>query len=258
VEAVELEDTTRSFSIGGRHLTAIEGITFRVPERQVAGVVGPSGSGKSTLLRVISGLLPPDRGAVRVLGSPVSGPDSRVGLVFQEPRLLPWRTALENVQFPLELAGWSRGRREARARELLSLVGLDSFVDALPDQLSGGMAQRVGVARALALDPALLLLDEPFGALDALTRDRLDQELLRLWELTNSTIVIVTHSIPEAVYLSDRVLVLSPQPGRVIADVPVDLPRPRSPGSLGAAGATPAALAIRQALEESAGVELAA
>jgi len=252
LDAVEISNVTRSFIVAKRPLVALEGISFAVTPGSIVAVVGPNGSGKSTLLRVVSGLLPPESGEVRIDGSPVTGPDPRVGLVFQQPRLLPWRTVIDNVAFPLELAGQPRGRREARARELLQRVGLSGFEHAHPGELSGGMAQRVGIARALALDPQVLLLDEPFGALDSLTRDRLNQELLRLWELTGSTIVLVTHSIPEAVFLADRVLVLSPQPGRLVADVAVDLPRPRAALDVDGAAFSRAAAAVRSALAEGA------
>ena len=197
-------------------------------EREVVAIVGPNGCGKSTLLRVISGLLPPDRGMVLAYDSTVAGVDSRVGLVFQEPRLLPWRDVLANVAFPLELSGMPATEREARARAALDLTGLDAFAEAYPDQLSGGMAQRAALARALAPEPDVLLLDEPFSALDAMTRERLDSELLALWSQTGTTIVLVTHSISEAVFLSDRVLVMSSRPGRIVAEVAVDAPRPRS------------------------------
>jgi NitT/TauT family transport system ATP-binding protein len=246
---IALRGASRSFAIDGRVLDVLAGITFTIPTGQVAAIVGPSGSGKSTLLRVISGLLPPDTGSVTLAGTSVTGPDERVGMVFQEPRLLPWRSAIDNVAYPLELRGETRPARLARARELLALVGLTGFEAARPAQLSGGMAQRVALARALALDPPVLLLDEPFGALDALTRDRLDAELLHLWERTGTTIVVVTHSIPEAVFLADRVLVLSARPGRVVADVPVPLPRPRRWEDLDEAVAAPAAIAVRRALE---------
>jgi NitT/TauT family transport system ATP-binding protein len=248
LDAIEVRDVTRRFTIAKTPLVALERVSFRVPERQVVAVVGPNGSGKSTLLRLISGLLSPDEGSVLIQGTPVEGPDPRVGLAFQEPRLLPWRTVLENVAFPLELAGWERGRREPRARELLERVGVVGFERAHPAQLSGGMSQRVGIARALALDPPVLLLDEPFSALDSLTRDRLNLELLRLWEGTGSTVVLVTHSIPEAVFLADRVLVLSPRPGRIVADVPVELPRPREANAVDTAMFSDAAIRIRGAL----------
>lgn len=243
-----MRDVTRGFTIAKTPLVVLERLSFRVPQGQVVAVVGPNGSGKSTLLRLISGLLTPDEGSVLIQGTPVTGPDPRVGLAFQEPRLLPWRRVLDNVAFPLELAGWERGRREARAKELLDRVGVISFDRAYPAQLSGGMSQRVGIARALALEPPVLLLDEPFSALDSLTRDRLNLELLRLWEATGSTVVLVTHSIPEAIFLADRVLVLSRRPGRLIADVAVDLPRPRDPTAVDTAAFSEAAVWIREAL----------
>jgi NitT/TauT family transport system ATP-binding protein len=220
-----------------------------VPVGSIAAVVGPNGSGKSTLLRLISGLLAPDEGQVLVDGSVVTGPDARVGLAFQEPRLLPWRTLLDNVCLPLELAGVPLPQRRERGHELLAQVRLNGFDDAYPAQLSGGMGQRAGIARALALEPRVLLLDEPFSALDALTRERLNLELLGLWERTRPTILLVTHSIAEAVFLADRVLVLSARPGRVVADVPIDLPRPRSHATLDAAAFSDAAKAIRAALQ---------
>ncbi len=223
-----------------------------MPAGDVVAIVGPSGSGKSTLLRLVAGLLTPDAGTIEVGRATVSAPDPRIGLVFQEPRLMPWRTALDNVCYPLELAGRTRPEREARARELMALMGLHGFETALPAQLSGGMAQRVALARALTLEPRVLLLDEPFGALDALTRDRLDAELLGIWERLGATILVVTHSIPEAVFLADRVVVLSERPGRIIADVPVDLPRPRAWAAIDEAASTRAAHAVRAALEASA------
>jgi NitT/TauT family transport system ATP-binding protein len=202
-----------------------------VAEREIVAIVGPNGCGKSTLLRLASGLLPPDDGVVRAFGAGLTGVDPRIGLIFQEPRLLPWRDALANVAFPLELAGIDRATREARASEALTLVGLDGFAGLMPDQLSGGMAQRAALARALATKPVVLLLDEPFSAVDALTRERLDAELLTLWGQTGTTIVLVTHSVSEAVLLADRVLVMSPRPGRIVGEVSVR--------STGADAATP-------------------
>lgn len=228
LDAIELHGITRSFDIAGSRLPVLEELDLRVAEREIVAIVGPNGCGKSTLLRVVSGLLPPDRGSVLAFDSTVAGPEPRIGLVFQEPRLLPWRDVLGNVAFPLELAGVRRREREAKAREALRLTGLETFAGAFPDQLSGGMAQRAALARALAPEPDVLLLDEPFSALDAMTRERLDDELLGLWRETGTTIVLVTHSISEAVFLSDRVVVMSQRPGRIVAEVPVDVPRPRS------------------------------
>ena len=228
MDAIELHGITRSFDIGGSPLLVLDELELCVAEREIVAIVGPNGCGKSTLLRVISGLLPPDHGSVLAFDSTVAGPEPRIGLVFQEPRLLPWRDVLGNVAFPLELAGVGRGEREARAHEVLRLTGLEGFAGAFPDQLSGGMARRAALARALAPEPDVLLLDEPFSALDAMTRERLDDELLTLWGQTGTTIVLVTHSISEAVFLSDRVLVMSQRPGRIIDDVPVEAPRPRS------------------------------
>ena len=178
LDAIELQGISRSFDIAGAPLHVLDALDLRVAEREIVAIVGPNGCGKSTLLRVISGLLPPDHGQVLAFDSTVAGPEPRIGLVFQEPRLLPWRDVLDNVAFPLELAGVPRGEREERARDALRLTGLESFAEAYPDQLSGGMAQRAALARALAPEPDVLLLDEPFSALDAMTRERLDDELL--------------------------------------------------------------------------------
>lgn len=233
--AIRLAGLRFSFLIDGRTVPVLDGIDLDVGRHSVVALVGPNGCGKSTLLRVIAGLLPAAGGSVEVEGRPVSGPDPRVGLVFQEPRLLPWRTALANVAFPLEVAGQERAAREARALDLMARVGLRDWAAARPAELSGGMRQRLAIARALALEPSVLLLDEPFSALDALTRERFNVELLRLWERIGTTIVLVTHSIPEAVFLADRVIVLSPRPAVVAADVPVDLPRPRRLADIDAA-----------------------
>jgi NitT/TauT family transport system ATP-binding protein len=247
--AIRLDGLRFAFRVGGRRTEVIEGLDLEIAPRSIVALVGPNGCGKSTLLRVIAGLLPARAGTVEVEGRPVTGPDSRVGLVFQEPRLLPWRSAFANVAFPLEVAGRDRDARERRVTDLLGLVGLRDWSRARPAELSGGMRQRVAIARALALEPAVLLMDEPFSALDSLTRERFNVELLRLWDRIGATIVVVTHSIAEAVFLADRVVVLSPRPARLVADVVVELPRPRRPGDLDAATVTRTAAEIRTHLE---------
>jgi NitT/TauT family transport system ATP-binding protein len=215
-------------------------------------VVGPNGCGKSTLLRLIGGLLTPDEGTVHLGGRPVTGPDPRVGFVFQEPRLLPWASISDNVGFPLRIADRQGPARDARVTDLLDLVDLAGFAQARPHQLSGGMRQRAAIARALALEPAVLLLDEPFSSLDALTRERFGLELLRIWERTATTIVLVTHSIPEAVFLADRILMLSPRPGHVVADIRVTLPRPRAPEQVDSPAGNAVALEVRRWLADAA------
>jgi NitT/TauT family transport system ATP-binding protein len=243
---LELRDVAVTFAAAGteRH-EALGGIDLVIERGQVVALIGPNGSGKSTLLRVVAGLLVPDRGAVSIDGQAVTGPSPRVGLVFQEPRLLPWRTTAETVAYPLELAGVARPERDARVARLLDTVGLDGAAAVIPSRLSGGMRQRAALARTLATEPAVLLLDEPFSALDELTRERLNLELLEIAAREGSTVVIVTHSVQEAIFLADRVVVLSERPGRVVADIPVDLPRPRSLGDLDAAVVSAAAREIR-------------
>jgi NitT/TauT family transport system ATP-binding protein len=215
------------FPNGNGGLQALEELSFAVHGEEFVCVLGPSGSGKSTLLRILAGLLPPTRGEVCYQGAPISGPRREVGFVFQRANLMPWRTVLGNITLPLELSNLPPTQALESARELVELVGLDGFEDVLPRDLSGGMAQRVAIARALVHDPDTLLLDEPFGALDALTRERMGVELLRIWQARRKTVVMVTHSISEALFLADRVLVLTPRPGRLRLDLQVDLPRPR-------------------------------
>jgi NitT/TauT family transport system ATP-binding protein len=237
---------------GGRNRTlALDRMDLEVERGEVVALIGPNGCGKSTFLRVVAGLLAPERGSVTLDNRRIAGPDPRIGLVFQEPRLLPWRSVADNVTYPLELAGWSRERRNERLRELLDLVGLTASAEVRPVHLSGGMRQRAAIARALALSPELLLLDEPFSALDALTRERFNLELLDLWEKTRTTIVVVTHSIPEAILLADRVVVMTPGPGRVAGIVPIDAPRPRSLALLDGAIVSGAATEIRSHLEHA-------
>jgi NitT/TauT family transport system ATP-binding protein len=236
---------------GPRTVHVLDRIDVEIRPREVVALIGPNGCGKSTLLRVLAGLLAPDSGTVSLDGSRVTGPDPRVGLVFQEPRLLAWRSAEANVRFPMEIAGWPGQRQAARAYDLLGLVGLRELAHARPSTLSGGTRQRVAIARALALDPSVLLLDEPFSALDALTRERFNAELLRLWEKTGNTIALVTHSIPEAVFLADRVLVMSPRPGRIVAEVAVGLPRPRRVADLDSAFVMSLAAEVRRHLVDT-------
>jgi NitT/TauT family transport system ATP-binding protein len=226
----------------------LDAVDFDVPERSVVALIGPNGCGKSTLLRLVGGLLSADAGAVELDGTPVTGPDPRVGFVFQEPRLLPWRDAASNIAYPMEIAGWSRTRIDEQVRDLLGLVGLREFASSRPHELSGGMRQRVSIARALALGPSVLLLDEPFSALDALTRERFNQELVELWERTETTILLVTHAIGEAVYLADRVVVLSPRPGRVVADIEVDVDRAHRDAGIDTLGMGRVAASIRSHL----------
>jgi NitT/TauT family transport system ATP-binding protein len=205
-------------------------INMGIATNRVTALIGPSGCGKSTLLRIIGDLIQPTTGKIVVNGKPAHQArlDRDYGIVFQDAVLYDWRTVAKNIALPLEMFGWSRQRRTKRVQEMLKLVELSGFEDHYPWQLSGGMQQRVSIARALSFSPALLLMDEPFGALDEMTRERLNMELLRIWQETGSTIVFVTHSITEAVFLSTRVVVMSPRPGRIAGLVPVDLPYPRT------------------------------
>ena len=225
---VELRNVSYTYP-GARPVTALEDISFDARDHEFVSLIGPSGCGKSTLLRLIADLLPATSGTVNISGRPARMARERrdIGFVFQDPALMPWRNSLKNVRLPLEVLKRSSSKDMQRERDLLSLVGLADFEDKRPDQLSGGMKQRVSIARALTYDPQLLLMDEPFGALDQITRDDMNNELLRIWEQTRSTIIFVTHSIPEAIFLSDRVVVLSPRPGRIADVVNVPLPRPR-------------------------------
>jgi NitT/TauT family transport system ATP-binding protein len=255
--AIDLADLHFAFPArDGTTLPVIDGIDLSIPGGGIVALIGPNGSGKSTLLRVLAGLLQPTAGTVRIDGADISGPDARIGLVFQEPRLLPWRSSADNITYPLELAGVPATARAERLVTLVQLMGLEpAAVTARPSELSGGTRQRVALARALALEPRVLLLDEPFSALDALTRERFDLELLRLWDRSGATIVLVTHSIPEAILTADRVIVLSARPARVVADIGVDLPRPRTIADLDEAVVSRTARGIRAALGDELAVE---
>jgi len=224
---VEINGVSKSFRTG---VTALEGINLGIRAGEFVSLIGPSGCGKSTLLRIIGDLIQPSSGSVVINGKSAHQArlDHDYGIVFQDAVLYDWRTVARNVGLPLEMLGWERSRRKARVAEMLELVELTGFESSRPWQLSGGMQQRVSIARALSFDPALLLMDEPFGALDEMTRERLNMELLRIWEKAGSTVVFVTHSIPEAVFLSTRVVVMSARPGRVAGIVDVDLKQPRT------------------------------
>ncbi len=225
---VSLGGVTKQFGKGG--VVALEDISLDVRPRDFVSLIGPSGCGKSTLLRIIGDLIQPTSGDVVINGKTARQArlDRDYGIVFQDAVLYDWRTVARNVELPLEMSGWDRRRRRERVQEMLELVGLHGFEKHHPWQLSGGMQQRVSIARALSFSPDLLLMDEPFGALDEMTRERLNGELLRIWEETEATIVFVTHSIAEAVFLSTHVVVMSPRPGRIAGVVEVDLPRERT------------------------------
>jgi NitT/TauT family transport system ATP-binding protein len=226
MSVVELKDVSKQFKGG---TVALQGIDLDIEQGEFISLIGPSGCGKSTLLRVIGDLVEPSSGTVTVNGKRArqARQDHDYGIVFQDAVLYDWRTVSKNVALPLELAGWDREKRRKRVDEMLDLVELRGFEDHHPWQLSGGMQQRVSIARALSFDPALLLMDEPFGALDEMTRERLNAELLRIWQASGSTVIFVTHSIAEAVFLSTRVVVMSARPGRVSKIIPIDLPQPR-------------------------------
>jgi len=225
---VEIRNVTKTFAHG--NVTALQDIELDFHPREFVALIGPSGCGKSTLLRVIGDLVQPTSGTVTVNGKSArqARNDRDYGIVFQDSVLFEWRTVAKNIALPLEMLRWDKARRRDRVAEMMELVELKGFGDHYPWQLSGGMQQRASIARAFAFEPALLLMDEPFGALDEMTRERLNLELLSIWERLQSTVVFVTHSISEAVFLSTRVVVMSPRPGRIAGVVPIDLPSPRS------------------------------
>ncbi len=212
----------------GAPIHALQDAAFEIVEGQFVTVVGPSGCGKTTVLKILAGILSPTSGEVTLSGRPIRGPSREVGVVFQAPVLLPWRNVLSNVLVPIEIQKRDRAVYGQHAMQYLDLVGLAGFENKYPKELSGGMQQRVGIARALVHDPALLLMDEPFGALDAMTREHMNLELLRIWHESRKTVLLVTHSIPEAIFLADRVIVMTPRPGRISEILDIDLPRPRT------------------------------
>lgn len=231
---IRLLDVSKNYDATGQSVPALAATSLEVRQGEMLVLIGPSGCGKTTLLRMIGGLIPPSQGRIEVAGHPLwtrSGRNQdavrKLGIVFQDPNLFPWLTIEDNVALPLEIQGVPRAARIARARELLALVGITGFENRRPRELSGGMRQRAAIARALAGNPEILLLDEPFGALDAMTREQMNIELQRIWMETRQTVVLVTHSIHEAVFLADRIVLLSPRPGRIDRVIEVRSPRPR-------------------------------
>jgi NitT/TauT family transport system ATP-binding protein/sulfonate transport system ATP-binding protein len=238
---VTIRDLYKSFTLNGRRLDVLRGIDLEIRGGEAIAIVGPSGCGKTTLLRVLAGLEEPDRGDVLIDGAPVHGISNQRAVIFQEPRLLPWLTVTQNVSFGLEVRGTPALQATDRARHYIRLVGLTGFEDAYPRQLSGGMAQRVGIARALTVQPEILLLDEPLGALDAMTKITMQEELARIWREEGVTMILVTHDLEEAIFLADRVLVMSKDNSNPTRLIELNLPRPRD-------RSTPAFVALRRRL----------
>jgi NitT/TauT family transport system ATP-binding protein len=225
--AISVHALCKRFRVADGAITALENVTLDVRPGEFVAIVGPSGCGKSTLLKILTGLLAPSTGEIRIGGEAIEGPRRDIGTVFQSPLLFAWRTVLENVMLPADVQKLDRAQYTERARSLLELVGLSDFTQRYPNELSGGMQQRVSIARALLHDPSILLMDEPFGALDAMTRERMNLELQRIWLEQNKSILFITHSIPEAVFLANRVVVMTPRPGRVAEIMEIALPSGR-------------------------------
>jgi NitT/TauT family transport system ATP-binding protein len=247
--AIEVDGVAQRFVTRGGAVQALDHVDFAIAASEFVSVVGPSGCGKSTLMRVTAGLVRPTSGAVRIAGLPVDRPHPNVGMVFQHATLLPWRNVVGNIALQLEMRGLSLAGHAARLGDLIALTGLSGFENALPHELSGGMQQRVSLCRALIHDPAILLMDEPFGALDAMTRETMNLELQRVWLESRKTALFITHSISEAVFLSDRVIVMTPRPGRIARIVPIDLPRPRRFDMIGWPAFVDAMAEVRRSLD---------
>ncbi len=231
--ALELRGASLTYTTRRGEIQALGSVDLRVADGEFVALLGPSGCGKSTILKLAAGLMPPSSGQVLLAAEAVNGPGRHAGVVFQKPNLLPWKSVLNNVLLPARTLGLPKGAARQRALELLALVGLAPFANDYPFELSGGMQQRVGIARMLLHDPQLLLMDEPFAALDALSRETLMLELQRIWEQQRKSVLFITHSIQEAVFLADRVLVMSPRPGRIVEELAISLPRPRTLETLG-------------------------
>lgn len=227
-DQVVVTDLSKSFTRRGKTVQALSGINLTIKEGEFVSLVGASGCGKSTFLRIVDGLSPASSGQVQVNGNPIKGPGVDRAFVFQQDRMLPWRTILDNIAFGLELQGKTKKQARESCRYLLAIVGLSNFADSFPSELSGGMRQRANLARAYAMDPRILLMDEPYAALDGQTREMMQSWLLKTWDASRKTVLFVTHQIDEAVYLSDRIVVFTARPGRVKAEIKIDLPRPRT------------------------------
>jgi NitT/TauT family transport system ATP-binding protein len=246
---IEVRNLDQRFkTTSGNTVVALDNVNVSIGNTEFLAVLGPSGCGKSTLMQIMAGLLKPTSGDVLVKGKNVKGPNRDIGVVFQRPALFPWRLVLDNVLLSAEVLGLEKTQAKVRAQELLELVGLGDAGKLYPYELSGGMQQRVSIARALMHDPEILFMDEPYGALDALTRETMGLELLRIWEMKRKTVVFITHSVNEALFLADRVLVMSPRPGRVAEDFKVDLPRPRDLDVMSTPGFAEAAQHLRHLL----------
>jgi len=249
---IRVDGLSKTFGGGSEGVLALKQIDFGIRQGSFVTIVGPSGCGKSTLLRILAGLLDYEVGTVLLDGQPIRGTRRDVGVVFQSSILLPWRSILENVMLPAEVLGLDKAKARQRAMQLLAMVRLEGFEHKLPRQLSGGMQQRASIARALLHDPKILLMDEPFGALDAMTRERMNLELQRIWMESGKTVVLITHSIPEAVFLGDRVFVMSPRPGMLERVLPIDLPRPRGMEAMSHPAFAAAAASIRERFSHAA------
>lgn len=225
---IKIDNVSKSYITSREDILALETVNLDIKEGEFVSLVGPSGCGKSTLLMLISGLYPSTTGDITIDNEPILKPYTNLGIVFQKDMLLEWRSVLDNVLLQSEIRKLNRADYEGTAKALLENVGLGNFLNRYPRELSGGMRQRVSICRALLHNPSLLLMDEPFGALDAITRDQMNIDLERIWEQSRKTVLFVTHSVPEAIFLSDRVLVMSPRPGRIVADIRIELPRPRT------------------------------
>jgi NitT/TauT family transport system ATP-binding protein len=248
-EAITIFRVEQEFQISGGVVRALDGIDLSLSDGEFISVVGPSGCGKSTLMRIVAGLVNPTGGTVHIAGRLVDSPAPDVGIVFQKATLLPWRSVVGNIELQLEMRHLQRSSRATRLRQLIELTGLQGFESALPHELSGGMQQRVALCRALIHDPTILLMDEPFGALDAMTREAMNTELQRVWMESAKTVLFITHSISEAVFLSDRVVVMTPRPGRIAEIVSVQLPRPRTFAMVGDPTFVRAMTRVREGLE---------
>jgi NitT/TauT family transport system ATP-binding protein len=252
---ISVRGLAKTYTTRHGNVEALQNIGFEVSEGEFIAIVGPSGCGKSTLLKILAGLLPASQGAALLRGTPIVGPRRDIGMVFQSPVLFPWRSVIDNVLLPIDVQRLGRERLRTRAMDLIRLVGLDGFEKRYPWELSGGMQQRVAMVRALIHDPAMLLMDEPFGALDAMTREQMNLELQRIWLERRKTVIFITHSIPEAVFLADRVLVMTPRPGRIAEVLAVEMPRPRALDVMNTPGFGTYARRIRAHFNASGGLD---